>query len=147
MAQAANIVAVVVAALNGAAGALGAWCWWQGLSPRAFWVLARSGQLATTALAAVAAAALVTGYEPRDGLFWLYTLLPIATSIIAEQLRIASAQTVLDQRGLEDAQAVGRLPQDEQRRIVAAIVRRETGIMALAALVIAFLALRVLVTD
>jgi hypothetical protein len=144
MAAVADIVALVVAGLNLAAGLIGAWCWWRGLSPRFFWVLARAGQLATSALAAVAAAALVTGYDPPRGLFWLYTLLPIATSIIAEQLRIASAQTVLDQRGLEDAQAVGRLEEAEQQRVVAAIVSRETGITAGAALVIAFLALRVL---
>ena len=54
-------------------------------------------------------------------------LLPIAVSIIAEQLRIAAAQTVLDQRELADAQAVGALPEDEQARVVDAIVARETG--------------------
>ena len=49
------------------------------------------------------------GYEPADGLFWLYALLPVVVAFVAEQFRIASAQTVLDARGLEDAQAVGRL--------------------------------------
>ena len=67
-------------------------------------------------------------------------------SIIAEQLRLASAQTVLDQRELEDAQAVGALPEEEQMTIVRAIMRREAGVMTIAALVIAFLALRVLGT-
>ena len=63
-------------------------------------------------------------------------------AFVAEQLRVASAQTILDQRGLEDAAAVGRLPEDEQRSLVAAIVRREVGVMALSALVVVFLALR-----
>ena len=62
------------------------------------------------------------------------------------QLRIAAAQTVLDQRDLADAAAVGRLPVPEQNDIVHAIVTREIGIIALAAVVIAFLALRVLMT-
>jgi len=43
---------------------------------------------------------------------------------------------------LEDAQAVGRLDERGQRSVVLAIVRREIGVMALAALVVAFLALR-----
>ena len=98
-------------------------------------------------LAAVAAVALVTGFDPPDGLFWLYMLLPIAVSIIAEQLRIAAAQTVLDQRGLADAQAVGaaaggRAGRDRATRSS----RARSAIVALAALVVAFLAVRVLMT-
>jgi hypothetical protein len=49
---------------------------------------------------------------------------------------------VLDARDLEDAQAVGDLPPDEQRSIVLTIVRREMGTMAAAAFVVAFLAAR-----
>jgi hypothetical protein len=53
---------------------------------------------------------------------------------------------VLDQRELPDAQAVGELPAGEQEAIVDAIVMREIAIVGLAALVVAFLALRVLTT-
>ena len=49
---------------------------------------------------------------------------------------------VLDARGFESAQAVGRLPAIEQQDVVRAIVRREIGVMALAALVIVVLLLR-----
>jgi hypothetical protein len=63
----------------------------------------------------------------------------------AEQFRVLAAQTVLDARGLEDAEAVGRLPEREQRSVVLQIVRRELGVMALAAAVTAFLALRAVV--
>ena len=84
----------------------------------------------------------MTGFAPADGLFWLYALLPVAVGFVAEQLRLAAAQTVLDARGLEDAQAVGRLDEAGQRSVVRAILRREMGVMALAALVVAFLALR-----
>ena len=73
-------------------------------------------------------------------------MLPVAVDFVAEQLRLASAQTVLDARGLEDAQAVGRLEEDAQRSVVLQILRRELGVMAAAALVSAFLALRALGT-
>jgi hypothetical protein len=63
-------------------------------------------------------------------------------SFVAEQLRITATQAVLDARGLEDAQAVGELDEAGQRSVVLAIVRREMGVMAAAALVIAFLAAR-----
>jgi hypothetical protein len=55
---------------------------------------------------------------------------------------VASAQTILDQRDLADAQAVGGLAEDEQRTVVAEIMRRELGVMTLSALVVVFLALR-----
>jgi hypothetical protein len=61
---------------------------------------------------------------------------------VAEQLRVISAQTILDRRELADAQAVGELGEAEQRAVVAEIVRRELGVMAISALVVVFLALR-----
>jgi hypothetical protein len=45
-------------------------------------------------------------------------------------------------RGLEDAAAVGRLDEDGQRSVVLAIVRREIGVMAASALVVALLGVR-----
>jgi hypothetical protein len=61
---------------------------------------------------------------------------------VAEQFRVTSAETVLEARGLEDAAAVGRLDEAGQRSVVLAILRRELGVVALAAGVVAFLALR-----
>jgi hypothetical protein len=142
MADLAVVTALVVAVSNALAGLYGAWRWWTVSPSRAFWMLARAGQLTSGALAVVAGVLALGGHEPADGLFWLYMLLPTVVSFIAEQFRIASAQTVLDARGLEDAQAVGRLDEAGQRSVVLAIVRREMGVMALAALVVAFLALR-----
>jgi hypothetical protein len=92
--------------------------------------------------ALVAGGLFVAGHEPADGLYWLYALLPVAIGLIAEQLRIISAEQVLENRGLENAQAVGALPEAEQRSVVLSIVRREIGVVALAAGVVAFLALR-----
>ena len=69
------------------------------------------------------------------GLHVLYGVLPILVSFIAEQLRVASAQTVLDARGFESAKQVGRLDAQEQRVIVTSIVQREILVMTLACLV------------
>jgi hypothetical protein len=138
----AALVALVVAALNAVAGLFGAWRWWTVAPSRAFWVLARTGQAAAIALAVVAGVGAVTGFEPADGLFWLYALLPVVVGFVAEQFRAASAQTVLDARDLENAEAVGRLDEAGQRSVVLAILRRELGVMALSAMVVAFLALR-----
>jgi hypothetical protein len=136
------VVAIAVAAFNAVPGLLGAWSWRAHRPSRAFWVLLRIGQGAALVLAAFVGVLAVGGRDSKEGLFYLYALLPLAVAFVAEQLRVASAQTILDQRGLADAQAVGELPQDEQHRVVAAIVRRETGVMALSALVVVFLALR-----
>jgi hypothetical protein len=139
--QAVVVLALAVNAVAAVAAGIG----WQRWSPgRPAWALIRAGQAAAVLLAVVSGVAGVTGFSPEDGLFWLYALLPVVISFVAEQLRIASAETVLEQHGLADAQAVGRLPEDQQRGVVLAILRRELGIMAIAAAVIAFLVLRAL---
>ena len=53
-----------------------------------------------------------------DGLYWLYALLPVAVSFVAEQLRVTAAETVLHDAGLENAQAVGELDEARQRSVV-----------------------------
>ncbi|HEY2140783.1 MAG TPA: hypothetical protein VGG98_01835 [Solirubrobacteraceae bacterium] len=136
--------AVAVAALNAIPGLLGGWLWYRGRSERldAFWVLLRVGQGSALAFAlAVGSLAAASRYS-SDQLFYLYALLPLAVGFVAEQLRVACAQTILDQRELNDARAVGELPEQEQRSVVAEIVRREMGVMAISALVVVFLALR-----
>jgi hypothetical protein len=142
MAHVAEVVALVTAVTNLLAGALGAWRWWTVEPSRAFWALCRAGQAVSVAQALVAGVLAALGFEPADGLYWLYALLPVAVSFVAEQLRVIAAQAVLDDRDLPDAQAVARLDEAGQRSVVLAIVRREMGTMAAAALVVAFLALR-----
>src|SRR5215207_2166368 len=142
MAHVAEAVALVTAATNLVAGALGLWRWWIVEPSRTFWVLCRAGQALAAVQAVVAGVLAALGFDPADGLYWLYALLPVAVSFVAEQLRLTAAHTVLDDRDLEDAQAVGRLDEAGQRSVVLAIVRREMGTMAAAALVVAFLALR-----
>jgi hypothetical protein len=143
--------AVALAVLNAFAASLGGWCWYRGAvvrhgSVRIFWILLRVAQGAAVLYALAVGVLAATGASPDEELFYLYALLPLAVAFVAEQLRLASAQTILDQRGLEGAAAVGRLPEDEQHEVVAAIVHRELGVMALSALVVAFLALRAAAT-
>jgi hypothetical protein len=140
----ATTTALLIAVVNGVAAIVGGLLWWRVEPRRWVWPLIRAGQAAVVLLALVAGVAFVSGARPDEGLFWLYAVLPAAVSFFAEQFRVLAAQTVLDARGIENAQAVGRLPDREQRSVVLQIVRRELGVMALAAGVIAFLALRAL---
>lgn len=135
-------VALAVAAINGAVGLYGAWLWYRVAPSRTFWPLLRIAQGAAVGFAALVGVLALSGHHPRADLFYLYALLPLAIGLVAEQLRIAAADSVLASRDLADAQAVGALPEDEQRSIVVAILRRELGVMAAAALVVCFLALR-----
>jgi hypothetical protein len=142
MTRAVEIGAYVVAAANALAALLGWWRWYRGETSGGFWLLLRAGQGAAVLFALAVGGLTVAGRNSADRLFYLYALLPLAVAFVAEQLRLSAAQAVLDQRDLEDAQAVGELPEVEQRRVVAAIVRREMGVMALSALVVVFLAVR-----
>jgi hypothetical protein len=148
--------ALVVAALNAISGLLGGLLWYRGValteaaaasrSVRAFWVMLRVGQGGALTLVIAVGSLAAAGKDSTEQLFYLYALLPLAIAFVAEQLRVASAQTILDQRGLESAAAVGTLPEHEQQSLVATIVRREIGVMALSAIVVVFLALRAATT-
>ena len=136
------IAAAALAALFALAGGLGAWRWYRVQTSPAFWVLLRDGQVGLVAYVLLVGALLLAGRRPDHDLFYVYALLPLGVSFVAEQLRIVAADTVLNARGLEDAQAVGRLDEAGQRSVVTAILRRELGVMTVAALVIAGLLVR-----
>jgi hypothetical protein len=138
----AQIAAFVTLAVNAAAAAFAGLRWWQVQPSDAVWPLLRAGQALVVLQALLAGGLAIAGFEPADSLYWLYVLLPVVVGFVAEQLRIVSAEQVLENRELPDAQAVGALPEAEQRSVVLAIMRREIGVMALAALVVTFLSLR-----
>jgi hypothetical protein len=134
--------ALALAAAAALVGLFGAERWWRAAPSRAFWIALRAAQGLAFAYALLAGAQYLAHDRASTGLYYLYALLPIAINFVAEQLRIVAADHVLTSRGIEEAAQVGRLPEAEQQGIVIAILRREMGVMALAALVVCFLALR-----
>ena len=135
------VVGVTAIVLNALAALLGTWRWWRGEQSVWFWRVLRSGQVVVVLQVALGGILVLIGHKP-PGLHVLYGLLPLLVSLIAEQLRGASAVMVLDARGFESAKDVGRLPEEEQRGVVAALLHRELGVMTLAAWVVVVLLLR-----
>jgi hypothetical protein len=135
------VIGVMAAVLTGGAGIWGAWCWYRVRQTRLFWRLLRAGQAVIVLDMALGGVLLVIGKKASE-LHLIYGLLPLAVSFVAEQLRIAAAQMVLDARGFQSSAQVGELPESEQRLVVVRIVQRELGVMALAALVIFVLLIR-----
>jgi hypothetical protein len=134
-------VGTLAIALSGIAALYGAWCWYRLHQSIWFWRILRASQVAIIVEAALGGVLVLLGHKPPS-LHIIYGLVPLLVSFVAEQLRIASAQMVLDARGLESASAVGQLSDDEQRAVVLAIIQRELGVMVLAAFVIVGLLVR-----
>ena len=134
-------IGAITIAINGLAAIIGAFAALTYRNPKAFWIPLRTGQALVILDAVIGAGLLLSGDElPR--LHLIYGLTPIGVSFLAEQLRLASADTVLAARDLEDAQAMRGLPEREQHAIVHQIIRREVGVMAASAFVVAVLGLR-----
>lgn len=146
MSTAAQVLAVAVAAVSVIAGIVGTYFWWTLRAERLPWTVIRAAQLVAGAQLVGALVLLAAGFDPDEDLYWLYASLPVAVGYFAEQIRISVAQGVLDARELADGAAVAQLPADEQQAIVGTILRRELGVMVIAAFVCAFLALRALGT-
>jgi hypothetical protein len=132
------VVGVALVAINLAAGALGVWRWRRGELSRAFWPLLRTGQALVVIEALDGGVLLLLGDDlPR--LHLIYGLVPLGVAFIAEQLRLTSAQAVLDQRGVTSAR---ELPAEDADGAALDILLREMGVMAASALVVAALGLR-----
>jgi hypothetical protein len=135
------VIGVALVTVNLAAGLYGAWAWWQWRDAPGFWPLLRTGQALVAVEAAIGAVLSLTGHD-LPPLHLVYGLTPLAVSFFAEQLRLVSAQTELDKRGLEGRAAIEALPEARRRELVRAILRREIGVMAASALVVALLGVR-----
>jgi hypothetical protein len=138
-------VAIVAIALFTAAALYGAWIWWRGRRSVWFWRVLRAAQVVLVVQAAIGGVLALSGHKPHS-LHVLYGVLPLLVSFIAETFRVNTAQMVLDARGYESSADVGKQPPEEQRAVVLAIVRREIGVMALAAAVIVILLARAAAT-
>jgi hypothetical protein len=129
------IVGLTVIASNLAAGAWGGLAWLRQQPAVGFWYVLRFAQIAVVVQVMLGAVLLLLG-PAQPGLHYLYGILPLGVSLLAEAIRAGAAERELEGLDFES------LPKQRQRLIALAIVRRETGIMAASAWVIVFLALR-----
>lgn len=129
------VVGLVLIAANLVAGVWGGIEWLEHRPSAGFWYALRIAQ-ATVILQALLGLSLAFSGHDASELHYLYGALPLAVSLLAELIRIGSAQQEL---GDLDIHA---LPEERQTQIAMAILRRDTGIMATACLVIFLLALR-----
>jgi len=135
------ITAVTVLVANLAAGAWGGASWYLRRPSVGFWYLLRFAQVAVVVQVAIGAMLTLDGREAPDGLHYVYGLLPILVALLGEGARVIASDHELE--GLD----FDSLPRDRQLAVAAAISRRETGIMAVSALVIFGLALRAALTS
>ena len=140
------VVGIACVAFVGGAALIGIWAWYRAPANRLFWRVLRIGQGTIVLEALLGGIWEISPHHRASGLHLIYGLVPIAVSFVAEQLRIASAQMVLDGRGFDSAEEVGALEPAEQRVIVLSIVQRELGVMVLAAIVMTVLIVRAAMT-
>ncbi|HSS32450.1 MAG TPA: hypothetical protein VLL27_04135 [Solirubrobacterales bacterium] len=134
-------VGCIVIVLNGAAGAIGGYRWYRNQQSIPFWYLLRAAQVAVFIQALLGGLLVVTNHKAGEDLHYLYGILPLVVSFIAEGARVGAAQRELGEVDFES------LPADDQQSIALQIVRREMGIMAVSCGVIFFLALRAATTS
>jgi hypothetical protein len=127
--------------LNLAAFALGGVAWLRKRPSIPFWYLLRAAQVSVFLQALLGGLLLFTGHQAGEDLHYLYGILPLLVSFIAEGARAGAAQRELGDIDFES------LPVEDQESLALAIVRREMGIMAVSCGVIFFLALRAATTS
>ena len=130
------VAGVALIALNLLAGAWGGVAWLRENASIAFWYLLRAAQVSVFVQVMLGSLLVVTGHEAADGLHYVYGVLPLPISLLAEAARTGAAEREIGELEFE------ALPADRQRTIALAIVRREMGIMTVSCLVIFLLALR-----
>jgi hypothetical protein len=130
------VVGVSLIALNLAAFAVGGVAWLRSQASVPFWYLLRAAQVAVFLQALLGGLLMFTGHESTSDIHYLYGLLPLLVSFLAEGARTGAAERELGDLDFES------LPASEQESLAMAIVRREMGIMAVSCGVILFLGLR-----
>jgi len=130
------VVGVGVLAANLAAGTIGGVAWLRRSPSVPFWYVLRVAQAAVVLQVLVGAILVLSDHESPDDLHYVYGLLPLLVTLLAEAARAGAAERELEGVDFDS------LPDDRRRGFVLEIVRRETGIMAVSALVVFGLALR-----
>jgi hypothetical protein len=133
-------VGIAVIAANLVAGAWGGIAWLRRQPSVGFWYALRVAQVAVVLQVGLGAILLLSGHEASSGLHYIYGVVPVGVSLLAEAARAGAAERELTGLDFES------LPRSRQHSTALAIVRRETGIMAVSALVIFLLALRAATT-
>ena len=133
-------VGILVIASNLVAGSWGGIAWLRSVPAVGFWYALRVAQVAVVLQVALGSILLLSGHEADSGLHYVYGLAPLGVSLLAEGARAGAAERELVGLDFES------LPRARQRAVAAEIVRRETGIMAVSALVILGLAIRAATT-
>lgn len=126
--------------LNLVAGAIGGIAWARQAPSTSFWPFLRGAQLVTAAFVLVETGLYVSGARADYGLHYLYGFLPLVAMFLAEGTRTAAGRQELGDRDL------GSLDERQKTELALAIIRRETGVMAISCLVIAFLVWRAVET-
>jgi hypothetical protein len=129
------VVGVCLIAANLVAGVWGSYSWLERRPSAGFWYALRIAQ-ATVILQTLLGLLLVFSGHHAKELHILYGVLPLVVSLLAELVRLGSASAELGDLDIHS------LPEERQTQIAMAILRRDTGIMATACLVIFLLALR-----
>jgi hypothetical protein len=135
------IMGITVLLTNLGAGVWGGAAWYRRRPSVGFWYLLRCAQVAVVVQVGLGGLLVLNGREAVDGLHYVYGVLPILVTLLAEGARVVASEHELE--GLD----FDSLPRERQRAVAAAISRRETGIMAVSALVIFGLALRAAFTS
>jgi hypothetical protein len=130
-------VGVAVIAANLVAGTWGAVAWLVSRASVAFWYILRAAQVTVVVQVLLGAVLLTLGHEADEPLHYMYGSAPLLVSLIAEGMRAGAAQ-----REIPEGIAFETLGTSEQRAIALRIVRREMGVMTIAALLIVALAIR-----
>lgn len=134
-------VGIAVLATNLCAGVWGSAAWLRRRPAEGFWYALRVAQIAVVLQVMLGATLLLLGRESPDPLHYVYGVLPLLVSMLAELARAGAGTRELE--GIDfDA-----LPSERQRLVAFAIFRRETGIMAVSALVVFGLAMRAAATS
>jgi len=128
-------VGIALIVTNLIAGVWGGVGWLQRRPTVGFWYALRVAQVTVVLQAMIGLILVFLNHEAED-LHYLYGALPLLISFLAELTRVGAAQQELGELDFKS------LPEERQRDVAMAIVRREMGIMSVACLVILFLALR-----
>jgi heme A synthase len=130
------VVGVAVITLNLAAFATGGTAWFRDRPSIPFWYLLRAAQASVFLQVTLGGLLVFTNHKAPDDLHYLYGILPLVVSFLAEGARTGAAQRELGETDFETLEA------EAQESIAMQIVRREMGIMTVSCGVIFFLALR-----